>query len=159
MQGQQSLFTPETKVEAAKKPDIITSVRLGSHVAKVNLAKKRREAMAVLMPILKALEGKDVYIDSYFGGSGNQFWVHNLKLGRMRLETHGEPAEQGVIVLWGQKEAQIRIFTDSVVGVRTQDYSGYTDYLVDFWNGFPEYPVDKWRPQGYNCLIIKKFND
>ncbi len=157
--GQQSYFTPEVKVEVAKKPDPITPVRLGHREARINLAKKRREALAVLMPILKALEGKDVYIGSYFGGSSNPFWVENLKLGRMQLETYGSDPAPGVIALWGQKDCQVRIFTDQVINVRTQEYSGYTMWLIDFWNGFPEHPIDKWRPPGYNCITVKRFKD
>jgi hypothetical protein len=65
----------------------------------------------------------------------------------------------GVIVLRGRKEACVRIFTDQVVNLRQQDYQGYTLWLLDFWNGFHEHPIDQWKPPGSDSLHIVRFKD
>lgn len=60
-----------------------------------------------------------------------------------------------VIVLWGSRSAQVRIFTDYLVAVREQEYQGYFHYLLDFRNGTWEYPIDNYRCH-YACLTIIK---
>ena len=116
------------------------------------------------MAILEQLEGKDIHISTY-GGSGNHFWLSNLKLGRLQIEkipgdgktTNGKTPS--VIVLLGSRGASVRIFTDQVVNVREQEYQGYNLWLIDFWNGFHAYPIDPYRPTGYVSLHITKFKE
>jgi len=154
---QMSLFQ-EAKVEVSK-PEPKTRVQVGSRIAEIPLRKRRREALQKLMLILEQLEGKDVYIGSYWN-SHNHFWANHLKLGRMKLETFkGGDNPPAVIVLWGSRDASVRIFTEQLVSVREQDYQGYTLWLLDFWNGFGEHPIDPYRPRGYVSLDIAKFKD
>ncbi len=154
---QMNLFQ-EAKVEVTK-PEPKTTVRVGSRIAEIPLRKKRKEAMEKLIPILDQLEGKDVYIGSYFS-SHNHFWINHLKLGRLKVERiSGGDKLPSVIVLWGSRDASVRIFTDQLVAVREQEYSGYTLWLLDFWNGFGEHPIDPYRPTGYVSLDIARFKD
>jgi hypothetical protein len=154
---QMSLFE-KTEV-GPEKPEPRTTVRVGNRVAEVPLRKRRREALQKLMAILDQLEGKDVHISTY-GGSGSHFWMNNLKLGRLRVDKIlGDNKTPSVIVLWGSREASVRIFTDRIVNVREQEYQGFTLWLVDFWNGFGEYPIDPYRPKGYVSLNIVRFKD
>jgi len=146
----------EAKVEEIEQP---TKVRVGKRSARMNLRKKRREALEQLVPLLKELEGKTVYIGTY-GGSHSHFWLNNLKLERLEVEgLLGSQNHPSVIVLWGRKGASVRIFTDQVISLRQQDYQGYTKWLLDFWNGLGEYPIDPYRPKGYVSLDIVRFND
>jgi hypothetical protein len=155
------LFT-EAKVAVAE-PEPMATVRVGSRVAQIPLRKRRREAIKRLMEILAELEGKDVYIGSYDAG-GRHFWLNNLKLPRLRLDFYPIPLGYdpkyipSVIVLWGSRSAQVRIFTDYLVAVREQEYQGYFHYLLDFHNGIWEYPIDKYRCH-YACLTITRFKD
>jgi len=154
---QMNLFQ-ESKVEFSK-PEPRTPIRVGNRIAQIPLRKRRREALEKLLPILDRLEGKDVFIGSYFG-SHNHFWVNHLKLGRLRVEKiSGGDKLPSVIVLWGSRDASVRIFTDQLVAVREQEYFGYTLWLLDFWNGFGEYPIDPYRPKGYVSLDIARFKD
>ena len=161
MTTQLDLFN-EAKVEI-EKPEPMTTVRLGKREARVPLRKQRREAIDRLMAILADLEGKDIYIGSYEAG-GRHFWLDNLKLQRLRLDFFPASYEverkyiPSVIVLWGSRGACIRIFTDYLVAVRTQEYQGYWHYLLDFRNGFWESPIDNYRSH-YACLTITKFKD
>jgi hypothetical protein len=156
-----SLFA-EAKVAVAE-PEPVTTVRVGSRVAQIPLRKKRREAIERLMEILAELEGKDVYIGSYDAG-GRHFWLDNLKLPRLKLDFHpvrlrdDQKYIPSVIVLWGSRSAQVRIFTDYLVAVREQEYQGYWHYLLDFRNGFWESPIDNFRSH-YACLHITRFKD
>ena len=115
------------------------------------------------MGILAELEGKDVWIGSYEAGS-RHFWIDNLKLPRLQLEYHPFKFKDdtdyipNVIVLWGSRSAQVRIFTDYLVAVREQEYQGYWRYLLDFCNGFWEEPIDNFR-SNYACLTITRFKD
>jgi len=148
----------EAKVEA-EQPEPSTTVQVGSRSARMNLRKKRREALEQLVPLLKELEGKTVYIGTY-GGSHSHFWLNNLKLERLAVEgLLGSQNNPSVVVLWGRKGASVRIFTDQVFSLRRQDYQGYTKWLLDFWNGLGEYPIDPYRPKGYVSLNIVRFND
>ncbi len=152
----------QAKVEV-EKPEPVTIVRLGKREAQVPLRKQRRAALSRLMEILTDLEGKDVYIGSYDAG-GRHFWLNNLKLPRLQLEFYPRRFKDdsgyipGVIVLWGSRSAQVRIFTDYLVAVREQEYQGYWHYLLDFRNGFYESRVEEWRSH-YACLTITRFKD
>ena len=146
----------EVKAEKPKPP---TMVRLGARVAQIPPSKRRREALAALHALLDELEGKDVYVGTY-GGAGSYFWLRHLKLGRLRVEKLlGGNDLTSVIVLWGNREASVRIFTDQVVSLRQQEYQGYTLWLLDFWNGFGQHPLDPYRPKGYVSLEIVRFKD
>jgi hypothetical protein len=148
----------EAKVEV-EKPETPTPVRAGSRVVQVNLSKRRRKALNQFMEVLAELEGKDVYIGSYFGPHSH-FWINHLKLGRMQIETFtGGDKLPAVVVLWGSRGASVRIFTDQVKSLRRQKYQGYTLWLLDFWNGFGEHPIDPYRPRGYVSLDIVRFKD
>ena len=160
MTSQLDLFS-EAKVAIAK-PEPMTEVRVGSRVAQIPLHKRRREACNRLMEILAELEGKDIYIGSYSAG-GRHFWLGNLKLPRLKLDWYppGRLCKgyiPSVIVLWGSRSAQVRIFTNYLVAVREQDYMGYTLWLLDFRNGFWEHPIDSYYSH-YACLQITKFKD
>ena len=152
----------EAKVEI-EKPEPKTVVRLGKREARVPLRKQRREAIAQLVDILADLEGKDIHIGSYDAG-GRHFWLDNLKLPRLQLEWHPirHKSDQtyipSVIVLWGNRSACVRIFTDYLVAVREQEYQGYWHYLLDFRNGFWQSQIDNYRSH-YACLHITRFKD
>lgn len=160
MSVQPSLFEQaDVKVEAAE-PEPRTTVRVGTRVAEVPLRKRRREALEKLLPILEQLEGKDVYVGFCDGASGH-FWFDHLKLGRLHADLiKGGSRLPGVIVLWGKsnREAQVRVFTDQLVGLRQQEYSGYTLWLLDFWNGF-QHPIDPYKKVGHQSLQITRFKD
>jgi len=138
----------EAKVEVAE-PEPMTDVRVGTRVARIPLHKKRREACNRLMEILEELEGKDIWIGSYNAG-GRHFWLDNLKLPRLKLDWY-PPGRRSkgyipsVIVLWGSRSGQVRIFTDYLVAVREQEYQGYWHWLLDFRNGGWEHPIDNYR--------------
>jgi hypothetical protein len=148
----------EAGVEVTQ-PEPKTAVRLGTRERHVNLAKKRREALTEFGDVLAELEGKDVYIGAY-GGHGSHYWVDDLKLGRMTVESvFGDKEVPAVIVLRGSRGSSVRIFTDRAYALRRQEYFGYTLWLLDFWNGFGEYPIDPYRRKGCDSLHIKRFND
>jgi len=152
----------ETRVEV-EKPERRTEVRLGKRSARIPLRRQRKEALTRLMEILADLEGKDIHIGSYDAG-GRHYWVQSLKLPRLKLDWH--PTRYGhdpnyipsVIVLWGSRSAQVRIFTNYLVAVREQEYMGYTPWLLDFRNGFWEHPIDSYYSH-YACLTITRFKD
>jgi len=154
----------EAKVAVAE-PEPMTEVKLGHRSARIPLKKQRREALARLMEILAELEGKDIYIGSYDAG-GRHYWLDNLKLPRLKLDFHpmmyrdkwDSKYTPQVVVLWGSRGAHVRIFTDYLVAVRTQEYQGYWHWLLDFRNGFWESPIDNYRSH-YACLQITKFKD
>ena len=159
MSNQLDLFS-EVKLA---EPEPMTEIRLGSHSVQIPLRKKRREACERLVEILTELEGKDIWIGSYETG-GRHFWVNNLRLPRLQLEYHPFRFKDdfnwipGVIVLWGSRAAQVRIFTDYLVAVREQEYQGYWHYLLDFRNGFYDSKIEEWKSH-YACLTITRFND
>ena len=136
---------------------------LGKRSAKIPLQKQRREAITRLIEVLTELEGKSVYVGSYDAG-GRHFWIDNLKLDRLSLDFYppiykADPDHiLGVIVIYGRRNACIRIFTDYLVAVRTQEYMGYWHYLLDFRNGFWQSPIDNFRSH-YACLHITRFKD
>ena len=141
----------------------MTTVRLGNRAAQIPLHRQRREALNRLRDILDDLEGKDIHIGTYDGGGGH-FWLDNLKLPHLQLEYFPSNFEKSsgyipnVVVLRGRRGAHVRIFTDYLVAVRTQEYQGYWHYLLDFRNGFWQYPLDKYR-RHYACLAITRFKD
>ncbi len=151
----------EAGVEVAE-PEPMTTVTVGSRVAQIPLHKKRREACNRLMEILEELEGKDIHIGSYDAG-GRHFWFGDLKLPRLKLDWY-PPGRftkgyiPSVIVLWGSRSAQVRIFTNYLVAVREQEHMGYTLWLLDFRNGFWEHPIDTYYCH-YACLHITRFKD
>jgi len=153
----------EAKVEVeVTEPDSMTTIQVGSRIAQIPLHKRRREACNRLMEILEELEGKDVHIGSYDAG-GRHYWVNNLKLPRLKLDWYppGRLSKgyiPSVIVLWGSRDASVRIFTDYLVAVREQEYQGYWLWLLDFRNGFWEHPIDNYRSH-YACLEITRFKD
>ena len=161
MDTQLDLFA-EAKVKV-EEPEPTTEVRLGKRSARIPLRKQRREAIARLMEILAELEGSDIWIGSYDAG-GRHYWLDNLKLPRLRLDFFPARYQNnhnyipGVIVLWGSRNAQVRIFTDYLVAVRTQEYQGYWHYLLDFRNGFYDSQLDQWKSH-YACLSITRFKD
>jgi len=152
----------EAKVEV-KQPEPMTEVRVGSRVVQIPLRRKRREALTRLMEILKELEGKDIYIGSYDAG-GRHFWMDNLLLRRLQLEyfpfrfNDAIDYIPSVVILWGNRSGQVRMFTDYLVAVREQEYQGYWHWLLDFRNGFWEHPIDSYRAH-YACLMITRFKD
>jgi hypothetical protein len=157
MSTQLSIFE-EAGVEVTQ-PEPKTAVRLGTRERHVNLTKKRREALKEFIDVLAELEGKDVYIGAY-GGHGSHYWVDGLKLGRMTVESaFGDREVPAVIVLRGSRGSSVRIFTDRAYALRRQEYFGYTLWLLDFWNGFGEYPIDPYHRKGCDSLHIKRFND
>ena len=145
------------------EPEPMTEVRLGKRSKQIPLRKKRREACERLMEILAELEGKDIHIGSYDAG-GRHFWLDTLKLPRLQLDYFPMRMKDdfnyvpGVIVLWGSRSAQVRIFTDYLVAVREQEYQGYWHYLLDFRNGFYESKLDEFKSH-YACLTITRFKD
>lgn len=152
----------EAKVKV-EEPEPMTTVRVGSRTVQIPLRRKRREALARLIEILAELEGKDIHIGSYDAG-GRHYWIDNLKLPRLKLDFFPYRFRDdhnyipSVIVLWGSRAAQVRIFTDYLVAVRTQEYQGYWHYLLDFRNGLWEHPIDNFRSH-YACLTITRFKD
>jgi len=142
------------------EPEPKTAVRLGSRERRVSLAQKRREALKEFIEVLSDLEGKDIFI-GYYGGPGSHYWVDNLKLGRMRVEqpVFGNKEVPGVIVLRGNRAGVVRIFTEHVYGLRCQEYFGYTEWLLDFWNGFGEHPIDPYLRPGGDSIHMKQFHD
>ena len=149
------------------EPETTTEYRLGNRVVQIPLRRKRREALEKLIEVLGQLEGKDIYI-GYCGGSHSHFWINHLKLGRLQLEysPYKYPTAPwkgdylpSVVVLWGNRGGSVRIFTDQLVDVREQECFGYTMWLVDFWNGFGEYPINPYRPEGFVSLEIVRFKD
>ena len=147
---------------AVAEPEPMTEVRLGRHSVRIPLRKKRREALTRLMDILKELEGKDIYIGSYHAG-GQHYWVDNLLLRRLQLD-YFPPGRlaidyiPSVIVLWGSRSGQVRVFTDYLVAVREQEYMGYWHWLLDFRNGFYDSKLDEFKSH-YACLTITRFKD
>lgn len=161
MTTQLDLFN-EAKVAVAE-PEPMTEVRLGRHSVRIPLRKKRREALNMLMEILKELEGKDIYIGSYDAG-GRHFWLDNLLLRRLQLEYFPIRVKDrfdyipSVVVFWGSRGSHVRIFTDYLVAVREQEYQGYWHWLLDFRNGFYDSKLDEFKSH-YACLHITRFKD
>ena len=64
-----------------------------------------------------------------------------------------------MVVLWGARKGwrqqSLRIFLDQLVNVRRQSYKDKSQWLVDFWNGFGEHPIDSYKPTGYESLRME----
>ena len=43
---------------------------------------------------------------------------------------------------WNHPVEKNNIYPMLVANLRQQDYQGYSLWLLDFWNGFGEYPID-----------------
>ncbi|MEA3442502.1 MAG: hypothetical protein U9R04_03310 [Chloroflexota bacterium] len=129
-----------------------TMVRLGRHSAQVSLKKKRREAAERLKEILAQLQGKDILVSQYC-----DFWWYNaLRLSRLKVSWLGFRQLPDVIVLWGTRGQNIRIFLDHLYNIRTQYYgNNKAYYLLDFWNGYQESLGGKYERRGYDCLQIE----
>ena len=141
--------------EEVRPAEPMIRVRLGRKSAQVPLRARRREATVRLKEVLASLEGKDILV-SYCGGSHSHWWFDRLKLSRLKVDWGLFGGDTpGVVVLWGAKtggkQQNIRIFLDRLVNVREQD--GY--WLIDFWNGFGDYPIDKYKPIGYESIVIE----
>jgi len=134
----------EAKVKV-EEPEPMTALRVGNRTIQIPLRRKRREALTKLMGILAELED-------------------NLKLPKLKLDFHpirfrtDHNYIPSVIVLWGSRSAQVRIFTNYLVAVREQEYQGYWHYLLDFRNGLWEHPIDTYYSH-YACLTITRFKD
>ena len=151
----------EKEEEQSYRIEEKTTVRLGTHSAQVSLKKRRREAWQKLKEILTQLEGKDVLVSSC-GGARSHFWIDDLLLRRLEVEREWflqKEGVPGVLVLWSGARAkgmqqQIRIFLDQLSNVRTNDYGSNVDYLIDFWNGWGEYPLNQFKPTGFVSLVL-----
>lgn len=140
-----------------------TTVRLGRHSAQVSLKKRRRKAWEKLKEVLEQLEGKDILVSSCWG-SHNHFWADDLLLRRLKVEqglNWGQRKDDppSVLVLWSGARAKgmnqcVRVFLDQLSNVRTNDYGSYVHYLIDFWNGWGESPLDQYRPRGSVSLVL-----
>ncbi len=157
--GQLGLFTEEEVRESEPEPK--TSVRLGTRSAQPKLVKRRRETLKKLIAVLEQLEGKDILV-SWDGGSRGNWWLHDLRLSKIHLEKpwwwKDVPLGDNLpvtIQICGNRNAHIRIDTKLLYDVRDQstDKTGY--WLIDFWNGFSQYPIEKYRPYGYESLVIR----
>ena len=150
--NQLGLFEKEELEECRIEPK--TTVRLGPRHAEVSLAKRNKEALARLKEILAELEGKDILVSQYC-----DFWRYQgLRLSRLKIHwwSFGHPERPSVIVLYGNKGAEVRIlYPRHLYHVRTQYYmSNKPYYLLDFWNGFWQDPIDKYH-RHYDCLHIE----
>lgn len=129
-----------------------TIVRLGKRAASVPLTKRNKEALAKLKEILTRLEGRDILISQH----SDFWWCQGLRLNRLKVQwgSYGE-GRPSVIVLWGNKGAQVRIlWANHLYQVREQYYgSGKPYYLLDFWNGFWQSPISQYQ-RHYDCLTI-----
>jgi len=166
--AQLDLFSEPKLAEELKPPPDEGKVRLryGHREIQIPLKKKRREAIQKFLTALAELKGKDIFIDSYDVG-GRHFTMRNLKLARLDLDFHplawkdDERWLPNVIVLRGQRNAEVRIFTDYLVGFRVNDYGDYKTYLADFRSGLGKQRFDSYGCQwysGYSCLHITHFN-
>jgi hypothetical protein len=151
------------KEEVSYEVEHKTTVRIGRHSAPVPLRRRRREATDKLKQLLGLLERKDILVSSYWGPH-NHFCAEGLLLRCLQVEWGLAWLSKGlpnVLVLWGSETARggqqsVRIFLEQLHAVREQYYqNGKPYYLIDFWNGWGEYPIDKYRPTGYVSLQIE----
>lgn len=167
MKTQLDLFNEaQVEVEGVEPKTEVRPTPQSHRVANVPLRKRRADALRKLMAILEELEGQTIHV-SYCCGSHGHFWFDNLRLDRLSVQggkqvgnphaddLHGAP----VIVLWGNRSAQVRIFSNQLWDVRIQEYFGFVQYLIDFWNGFGANPLDPYKKPGFDSLVIIKFKD
>lgn len=131
-----------------------TTVRLGTRSAQISLRKRRKEVTEKLRVVLAQLEGKDILLGEY----SDYWWYSGLRLGRLQVEWNSFGGElPNVAVLRGNRGATIRIFLDRLYQLREQYHNnGKPYYLLDFWNGFGQSPIDQYRRGGYQCLHIEQ---
>jgi hypothetical protein len=148
---QPGLFETEELKQCHVEPQ--TTVRLGTRSAQISLRKRRKEVTDKLKVVLAQLEGKDILLSEY----GDYWWHSGLRLGRLQVEWNSFGGElPNVLVLRGIGGASIRIFLDRLYQLREQYYgSGKLYYLLDFWNGFGECPIEQYKQGGYQCLHIE----
>ena len=149
--NQPGLFEVEELVECRVEPK--TTVRLGKRSVQIALKKKRKEATEKLKAALAQLEGKDILVSQYC----DYWWYSGLRLSRLKVDWSLSGEElPNVVVLRGTRGASIRIFLDHLYQLREQYYGdSKTYYLLDFWNGFWQSPVDQYKRGGYQCLHIE----
>ena len=148
---QPGLFEAEAINQCQVEPK--TTVTLGRRAARVDLKKKREEATERLREVLARLEGKDIKVSQYC----DFWWYSGLKLSRLKVDWSLSSKElPSIVVLNGAHDASIRIFLERFYQLREQYHDGNKPYyLLDFWNGFRESPIDKYKPGGYQCLHIE----
>jgi hypothetical protein len=149
--NQIGLFETEELKQCQVEPQ--TTVRLGARSAQISLRKRRKEVTEKLRAVLAQLEGKDIQ----FGEYGDYWWYSGLRLGCLQVEWNLFGGElPNVVVLRGNRGASVRIFLDRLYQLREQHYgSGKAYYLLDFWNGFGQYPIEQYKHGGYQCLHIE----
>ena len=149
--NQQGLF----EVEELKQCQVVpkTIVRLGTRSAQIALKKRRKEATTKLKAILAQLEGKDILVSQYC----DYWWYSSLRLSRLKVDWSLSDRElPSVVILRGTRGASIRIFLDRLYQLREQCYNDSKPYyLLDFWNGFWQSPIDQYKRGGYQCLHIE----
>ena len=126
-----------------------TTVKLGKRSVRVFTRRKNREAVERLKGILSQLEGKDILVSQHC----DYWWYQGLRLKRLQVQWFHDNSG---LVLWGTRGAQVRIlWLKFLQQVREQHYGdGKPYYLLDFWNGFRNEPIDKYYRGGYQCLQI-----
>lgn len=149
--NQPGLFKTDDLKQCHVEPKI--TVMLGNRTAQVSLRKRRREATEKLKAVLAKLEGKDILVSQCC----DYWWYNGLRLSRLHVEWNLTGTElANVVTLWGSRGASVRIFLDRLYQLREQQYSsGKSYYLLDFWNGFGQNPIDQYKPGGYQCLHIE----
>ncbi len=131
----------------------------------IPVRRRRREAIKALLPLLKEWVGTTLYVEPSNAGQ-RHFWTQGLRFDMMRVEffpwgfnpekSDLEKELPSVIVLWGKKGGQIRIFTDYLEKLRVNDYGDCKHYLLDFRCGVGQWSLDKWHSP-YSCLILRKY--
>lgn len=149
--NQPGLFETEVINKCQVEPK--TTVKLGRRTARVDLKKKRKEATDKLKEVLARLEGKDIKVSQYC----DYWWYSGLRLNRLKVDWSLSSKElPSIVVLHGTHGASIRIFLERFYQLREQYHNKNKPYyLLDFWNGFGESPIDKYKPGGYQCLHIE----
>ena len=157
---QMGIFTTKEDIAAMKrhidgKTRVYTSEK---RYALVPLKTRRRHALVKLKATLLELQGETVYIECD-GGSRGHFRVDNLRLSDLRMRSWRCWGESLPMMVWveGQKGASIRIDTSQLYDVRRQEYSGYTHWLIDCYNGYKTHELDRYKPPGFDSLSITLF--
>ena len=138
----------DTTEKQSYEVDKGTTVKLGRHTVRVFTKKRHREAVTRLKEVLAQLEGKDILVTHYC----DYWWHHDLRLNRLQVEWFHD---NGGLVLWGTRGAQVRILWLKFLYSFREQYCGDKPYyLLDFWNGFRSEPIDSYHRGGYQCLHI-----
>lgn len=144
--GQLSLLDSEEKQDY--QIEKTTTVRLGTRSAEIPLRKRNKAAIKMLKEILLQLEGKDILVSQYC----DYWWYQDLRLKRLQVQWF----DDSVLVLWGTKGAQVRVWLERLYQLREQyDGNDKPTYYLDFWNGFCSSPIDSYHRGGYQCLNIR----